>query len=700
MDLTVVHNYPRPDFVRNGLRWQSLDGLWNFLFDDEDVGLLKQWHRKGLPESTTVSAQAAAADLSEAEKITQRIASGTQDLLKGNLFEKETGSKTQEKRQIIVPFVYQTPASGIDERGAHEVLWYERNVSGLPNPEAEMDSYRFVLRFGAVDYEATVWVDGQYVGEHQGGHVPFDLDITDALSAKSTSARLTIRVRDSTYDLTQPRGKQYWAAQPESIFYTASSGIWQSVWLETVPATRLADSSHGTILRSNDIESGQLHAEIAVQGRRSGQGLQVEIEATFAGVTLSSQTKALPREVDTVSLDLDVRLSDDQQRSLPDRVQQSIPSNNDHCWYKGLAVWSPDHPSLYDITIRLFDTNTSKILDEITTTTGMRSLSWTNKDSTFRLNNRPLFQKLCLDQAYWPDTGLTGPSPSHLEKDILLAKGMGFNGCRLHQRTADPIFLHHADKLGYLVWGEMANAYNFSSTYSTRFTSEWRAAVLRDRNHPSVIAWTPVNESWAYTDLANNVQQRNHIRELYYVTKGLDPTRPVNDNCGWEHVCDDLSTFHDYSDGEKLTETCSSMQGILGLKAGGRPMFCQPIIGEDGRIIDAGASHRAGAPVICTEMGGVNIAPVGKEKGRDWGYTTATDAEDLVKRVEKLVMGVVEGGLVCGFVWTQLADIEQETNGLYDCHRKEKLDSGKVREIFERAEKLYSELFAKRQSSG
>ncbi|KAG8626958.1 hypothetical protein KVT40_005903 [Elsinoe batatas] len=645
--------YPRPDFVRGNLIWESLNGPWDFLFDDEDVGLSQQWQSKGVPSSVTVAAPDAAGDQSEAETITHKIAGGTQEFIKSNIFQYDAAKKVNEKRKITVPFVYQTVASDINEQGAHEVLWYERTISDIRDPEK--DPQRLLLRFGAVDYEATIWVNGHYVGEHQGGHVPFDLDITDAVEVNPSHARLTVRVRDSTYDLTQPRGKQYWGAKPESIFYTPSSGIWQNVWLEAVPPVRVADSSHGLILRANNIGTGELDAEIAILGRRSGQQLSVELSASFAGVHISSQTKPLPREVDTVNFSLPLHISPKSQAELPASAQSSLSD-----------------PTSFTSSLFL---------------------------CTFLLNSRPLFQRLCLDQGYWSHTGMTPPSQSALKTDILLAQAMGFNGCRKHAKLEDPAFLYWADRLGFLVWSEMANAYKFSTTYMQRFDDEWTAAVRRDRNHPCIVAWTPVNESWGYTDLAGNVEQRAHIRSLIALTRALDPSRPVNDNCGWEHVGDEMTTFHDYADAEALGKTCGSLDGVLGEKAG-RQVFCMEITDGQGRVVDRGARHREGAPVLCTEMGGVNVAKQeGRGEGRDWGYTTAKDAGDLLKRVERLVMAAVKGGVLCGFVWTQLTDIEQETNGVYDIDRKEKLEAGKVKEIMERAEKLYFELLDKRLAS-
>ncbi|KAI8942586.1 hypothetical protein NX059_000644 [Plenodomus lindquistii] len=680
--------YPRPDFVRENLTWQSLDGTWSFLFDDNDVGLTEGWYRKGVPDEITVdSSTTDSGDDTVAHSITAKIAAGTQELLQGNQF--KSVSTVNNKRDIQVPYVFQCPASGINVQGVHEVLWYERDIEDPRTESSNTLDHRVVLRFGAVDYEAKVWVGGHFFGGHRGGHTPFDIDITDAFVDAKTQ-RLTVRVFDSAHDLTQPRGKQYWKAQPESIFYTPSGGIWQSVWLEAVPHVSIGDSSAGTLLRSNDIEEGRLHAEVVVLNRPAGHRYSVELELSLAGQLVSTERVDLPRDSNTAILTLSTRLSSTQKAQIQETLTNIPLSTSPTFWHpNNTALWTPEHPTLYNLTIRLFSPTNPTPLDTIHTQTGMRSLSWTH--NTIRLNNRPYFQALFLDQGYWPSTFMTPPSTAALVTDIHLAKAMGFNGCRKHQKLEDPRFLHAANTTGFLVWSEMANAYAFSSTYMSRFDQEWREAVLRDRNHACVVAWTPVNESWAYTDLARSKRQRDHIRSLYYATKALDQTRPVNDNCGWEHVKSDLTTFHDYSDGDALTETCKTVEGILGLKAG-RSMFVVPT--EEG---EEGSRHRDGAPIICTEFGGVNIAretvsSATPEGDRDWGYTTATDPNDLLKRIEKMMNGIVDGGHISGFVYTQLTDIEQEVNGLYTPDRKPKLDVEKVREIVERVKRKFAEL--------
>lgn len=488
-------NYPRPDFVHANHRWTPLNAGWTILFDDEDVGLQQAWHINGVPEKVSVAAPTSTTTggAAEAEAEARRLAAFPELKEKG-FQDPKTRAREHTKKPINVPFVFQTPASGIDANNeAHEILWYEQRQLADPRSKAERDAGdRVLARFGAVDYDVTVWAAGYPVAQHRGGHVPFDVDLTDAWNNSEGRLDLVLRIRDSPHDLSQPRGKQYWAPQPESIFYKPSSGIWQPVWLEVVPPTRVGDSSAGTVLRSTDTVSGVLEATVAILGRRAGHAYTVEIEGFLHGLSVAKKREPLPSDKDQVAISLGLALSDEQKASAPESLVKVAPLDDAECWQGNLALWSPDHPTLYDVSIRVYDASDA-LLDEARMHTGFRHLDWTRGDRTFRLNGRPLFQALVLDQGYWPETGMTPPSPDSLRADIELSKQMGFNGCRKHQKVEDPVFLYWADRLGYLVWGEMANAYEFTPDYAERFEREWVEAVKRDINHPSVVTWTPVN---------------------------------------------------------------------------------------------------------------------------------------------------------------------------------------------------------------
>ena len=480
-------SYPQPNWVRTaaGSTWQSLDDAqWDFLFDDQDVGLNvgSEWYRNGLPSASDKSLTASSTN-EESAGLFKQLTGSVSRALKGSEGENSgTNGGTHFKCKIHVPFSFQTPRSGVPEnQGAHEVLWYERFIQFT---RSEADSL-VLLRFAAVDYEATVWINGQYVGFHRGGHVPFSLDITPSLVPSESSQRLTIRVRDSPHDLTQPRGKQFWGPEPESIFYTPTSGIWQSVWLESIPSPfRIADSSGGTALVSNDIHSGSLKAVIVVQGRRhqtrSGRDTAqpcVEIEASLGGIVVATSDRVpLKSQIDTVQVQVGLKLSPLQMQDLPDQVRTNeAPLHNDlatwteadkksgkqPAWNAGVALWSPQYPTLYDVFIRLYNSteSDSTLLDEVRTSVGVRSLDWLpvspgQSRGSFRLNTLPFFQSLFLDQGYWPETGMTPPDVSEgalaLKRDIEMSKQMGFNGCRKHQKVEDPRFLYWADRLGYL----------------------------------------------------------------------------------------------------------------------------------------------------------------------------------------------------------------------------------------------------------
>jgi beta-galactosidase/beta-glucuronidase len=603
-------DYPRPDFRRPNLKWQSLNRAWDFAFDDANVGLAQSWQLHGLP--------------------------------------------TVSKRRITVPYAFQWPASGVGDRAAHEVLWYETGLDDLRTDAERRAGHRLVLRLGAVDYEAALWLDGAPVGSHEGGHVPFDVDLTDAVELSRLrdipgQYRLTIRVHDSPDDLTQPRGKQYWGPKPKDIFYTPSSGIWQSVWLEVLPASRIADGSGGTVIRATDVKDGEMHASIAVLGKYRGYSVELSVGI---GDLIIARDKQNVKNTGYADITLSARFFWDGAGPLPRNKASAAAAylNRKNGKDKGIALWSPEEPFLYTLRVTLYN-ESGDTIDKITTTTGIRCLDWTSGDATFKLNGAPYFQALVLDQGYWPDTGLTAPTPLHHAFDIHAAKSMGFNGCRKHQKVEDPRFLHFADVMGFIVWGEMANAYEFSGRYVERFDAEWRAAVRRDINRPCVFAWTPVNESWGYGALASSARQRAHVRSLYHAARALDPSRPVNDNCGWEHVATDLLTFHDYAEAAALAETCASAAGVLAAKSG-RDVVVAAAAGDG----PGGPACAPGAPVICTEFGGVNIRPAegAESKSDDWGYHTAEDPDDLLQRIMSLMTGIVAGKIVCGFVYTQL----------------------------------------------
>jgi beta-galactosidase/beta-glucuronidase len=313
-----------------------------------------------------------------------------------------------------------------------------------------------------------------------------------------------------------------------------------------------------------------------------------------------------------------------------------------------------------------------EVLDTVESYFGMRKVETRNGEVL--LNGRPYYQRLVLDQGYFPGGLLTAPTDDDLRRDIELAKEMGFNGARKHQKVEDPRWLHWADRLGFLVWGEMANAYTYSADYVGRINAEWREVVVRDYNHPCIVVWVPMNESWGVPELASDPRQVEHLLSLYHLTRALDPTRPVVSNDGWEHAFTDLCTIHDYRDAESLAASYATPESSAAARPAKRSIYVD------------GYGYR-GEPILVTEFGGIAFA--GDEGG--WGYSTVAGSEEFLERYEELVGALLGSSAVKGFCYTQLTDVEQEVNGLLTYERRSKADLARIRAIttgtksFERA---------------
>ncbi|HET6871559.1 MAG TPA: glycoside hydrolase family 2 TIM barrel-domain containing protein [Sporolactobacillaceae bacterium] len=572
--------YPRPQFKRKS--WVNLNGQWNFEFDDANTGLNEKWFKQPL-------------------------------------FEKE----------IQVPFAFQTQLSGIHESAFHDVVWYQRAFSV---PE-EWSGQHVLLHFGAVDYRCQVWVNGEFVTAHEGGHTPFYADITWALEKGQN--QLVVRVEDRSTDLEQPRGKQFWEPESKAIFYTRTTGIWQTVWLEPVPSSYIEK-----IKVTPDIDQGDVRVDYFIANRSEDQ--KIEIEISYSGNHLVTRVA----EVGAIQFENFVRIG------LPDFEAGEG------------KLWSPETPHLYDIQVRLIEKD--HILDDVSSYFGMRKISI--DEGEIRLNNRPYYMKLVLDQGYYPESLLTAPSEDAIKQDITLTKQMGFNGVRKHQKVEEPRYLYWADHLGLLVWGEMANAHTYTEQAVHRITSEWQEAIERDYNHPSIVAWVPLNESWGIPRLKRDMRQKNHALSLFYLTKSLDQTRLVISNDGWEHVRSDLLTIHDYT-GEKetLKTRYAKTENALTYTPADRSLYVK------------GFSYK-GEPIFVSEFGGIAFE---KSDWKGWGYTAATSDDDFIERYYNVVSALLESPLVQGFCYTQITDVEQEINGLLTYDRQPKVDLELIRAINE-----------------
>jgi len=539
-------------------------------------------------------------------------------------------------QHIVVPYPPESRASGLRATGYHPVVWYRRAVSIAPQDR----SGRVLLHFGAVDYRAQVWVNGRLVAEHEGGHTPFTADITSVLTPEDVQ-EIVVRAEDDPRDLAQPRGKQDWEPEPHGIWYHRTTGIWQPVWLEFVPDTFIK-----TLRWTPDSERGRLGLHVRLN-RTPAQPLRIRVRLSIRGERLADDTYLLDGQ--EVRRDIDI----DPVRFKADRKE---------------LLWTPRRPNLIDAKITLLDDD-GGIVDEVGSYAGLRSAGV--RDGRFLLNGSAYYLRLVLAQNYWPDSHLAAPSEDALRREVELVKELGFNGVRVHQKVEDPRFLYWCDRLGLLVWGEMANAYVFTPEAQRRLTREWIDVLERDYNHPCIVTWVPINESWGVPNLEGDAAQRAFVRSLYHLTVSLDPTRPVIGNDGWEVVEGDILGVHDYAlDGDTLRERYGSAEALEHtLKA------VQP----SRRNFYLTGHHRKGEPVMLTEFGGLSHAPT--QQDRWWGYGTVPDTDALLSRYEEIVTAVLDSPVISGFCYTQLTDTEQETNGLLREDRTPKLDISRVRAI-------------------
>jgi beta-galactosidase/beta-glucuronidase len=320
--------------------------------------------------------------------------------------------------------------------------------------------------------------------------------------------------------------------------------------------------------------------------------------------------------------------------------------------WSGVATWHPDRPMLYDLRLELADVD-GHLVDAVETYFGMRKVE--ARHGCIYLNNQPFYSRLVLDQGYFPGGLLTAPTDEDLRRDIELAKELGFNGARKHQKVEDPRWLYWADTLGFVVWGEMANCYRYSSQAVRRLTMEWATAIERDYNHPCILAWVPMNESWGVPALMSDPRQRDHLKQMYHLTHSLDATRLVVSNDGWEHATTDLCTIHDYRDAGAVKRTYTDALTAVAAEPAGRPIY----------TTDHGYQ---GEPILLTEFGGIAV----EGEAGTWGYRTVRDGAALLDRYRELITAVVASGVLQGFCYTQLTDVEQEANGLLTYDRQPK----------------------------
>ena len=533
-------------------------------------------------------------------------------------------------REITVPFCPESRLSGIGHTDFIDMMWYHRSL------EIPADwTGRILLHFGGVDYRCDAFIDGRLVGRHAGGQSAFSFDVTRFVSPGGRHD-LVLMVRDDVRANLQPAGKQSGSHASHGCHYTRVTGIWQTVWMEPVPDRGLRD-----VQIIPDLDRGRFHLLPSYWSVAAGHSLRA---------TLSSGGRPVATAVAP------------QVEGVPVAVEVSDP-----------RPWEPGSPHLYDLVLEVLD-GSGAVVDRVVSYAGLRKVHVEN--GRLHLNNRPLYLRMVLDQGYYPDGIWTAPSDEALRRDIELAMAAGFNGARLHQKVFEPRFHYWADRLGYLTWGEASSwGCNASSPEGRdNFLREWREILLRDRSHPSIIAWTPWNEMWW---ISNEEHFGRTLIETYELTRAIDPTRPVHTASGGGHCRTDLWTVHCYD------QAGAGLARVAGAGQDANLERAQKAFGE--------ARPHAGQPVVIDEFGGIKWVKPGGEKSaspqaaNSWGYGDAPkDLEDFYRRLDSLVGAVLDVPGCSGYCYTQLTDVEQEVNGIYTYDRERKFDMDRIHAVFSR----------------
>ncbi len=560
--------YPRPQLARKD--WINLNGEWQFAFDFGKSG-----RQRGLQAS-------------------------------------------EMDGRITVPFCPESKLSAVGYTDFMPAVWYRRTFH-LPD---NWGGRRVLLHFGAVDYDAQVWVNGESIGVHRGGYSSFAFEITKALRPGENA--VGVCAEDDVRSGLQPSGKQCPLYHSQGCHYTRTTGIWQTVWLECVPRVYISG-----VRITPDLENGRVRIVASIDGEPDG--LKLSADAVLDGSAVGSDCVKVAGGLAQLTVTID-------------------PNN--------IRAWEPGSPVLYDLKLTLSEENNT--LDQVESYFGLRSLGW--RGSALLLNGRPFFQRLILDQGFYPDGIYTAPTDDELRGDIERSMAMGFNGARLHQKVFEERFLYWADKLGYIVWGEAGNwgVDHGSGEARENFTAEWMEIIGRDYNHPAIVGWCPFNETYP----ASN---DNMLRNVVRMTKLFDPTRPIIDTSGYIHTdCTQVYDVHDYDQ-----DPVTLAERYAPFASGGSPFVNFP---------DREARYR-GQPYFVSEYGGIWWNP-GQSDEQSWGYGDRPKSEEeFIERYRGLTQVLLDHPKMCGFCYTQLTDVEQEVNGLYTYDRGPKFDPAVIRAI-------------------
>ena len=543
--------------------------------------------------------------------------------------------------KIIVPFAPESKLSGVGHTDFIPSIWYQREIT-VPQDWKGKD---VLLNFGAVYYESEIYIDGKFVDRHFGGSDSFSVDITPFVEA-GKSHSLVVTASSDLRSRMQSAGKQSLRHGPFECMYTRTTGIWQTVWMEAV-----APSGIKRVKIMTDIDRSTVTMEFDMRRNAAGNVLTVNV---LDGNKVVASDTAPVASGSIVSLPI-----------------------------KKAKLWSPESPFLYDVKMILKDAQ-GNVIDEVSSYFGMRKIH--TDGNKIYLNNEPYYQRLVLDQGFYPDGIWTAPSDAALKKDIELSMAAGFNGARLHQKVFEERFYYWADRLGYLTWGEAPSwGLDANDVEAARnFLMEWRNLVVRDMNHPSLVTWTPFNEEF----WPDETQYPRFLTDIYTMTKQLDPSRPINTVSGGVHIMTDIWTEHHYEQNPEKLEKIIWNDGKMFVRKPqvqarhrGNVGFNRPVLNDPYTF----PVYDGTKPYILDEFGGIKCMEANPAKDGAWGYGDAAQTkEDFYKRLEaqvKVLVGM--SGRMWGFCYTQLTDVQQEQNGIYYYDRGVKYDMERVRALFQ-----------------
>lgn len=574
-------NYPRPQFVRED--WIDLCGRWEFEFDQMNIGIKEKWFKKH-----------------------------------------------KFSLDIKVPFVYQSSLSGVESKETSNIVWYKRKIT-----IHKENKQRLLLNFEAVDYDTKIWINGEFVGQHKGGFVPFTFDITD--QSIEGENEIVVRVEDDT-SCSQPLGKQSWKDENFLCWYTRTTGIWQPVWIEIVPHYYIKE-----LYITPNIDKALIEIEVSINTHETIGNLNTEVY--FNNQLINASTSQV---IDGECL-----------------VRLDVSSKNPNF---RLEYWNPNTPNLYDIKFTYEDDQENK--DVVQSYFGMRKID--SHNGKILLNNLEFYQKLILDQGYFGEGIMTPPTIDWLVDDVKKIKEFGFNGVRKHQKIEDNRFAYLCDYYGLVLWIEIPSAFSFSRRTKENIWHELTQIIKKHYNNPSVIVWTLFNESWGLNEIYDNKEQQNFVDAAYAYTKSQDSSRLIVGNDGWEHAKTDILTIHDYTqDHHLIKERYNNVDKRV------NDVFST----TSGRKNYSNGYTYSGEPIMISEYGGVAFAQEEQLDG-EWGYgKRLTSKEAVLERFKTLTLTIMDLEDVCGFCYTQLSDVEQEVNGLLDHEHNYKFPPEEIRKV-------------------